>query len=320
MTWQSNSSSTEPTAQCNKTQEVFFLVAYAVVGALMFAGNAFVCLVFIASKKLRRNYMNIFLLSLSVSDMLMAVLVIPFYTVHCFQDCLHSLTHYCWLLSKARDFAFGATTLNICAITYDRYLAILRPLQYSTKMTRLRVAVVLSAVWLLPLVVATTRNVWYHTTEEQNRHLTGKLYDIAIIIVPVILSQTVMVLVNINIICKIQKHKKPARRFQALSAANQLNLLQAECKSTKEVSRLRKGTTSCVVVVLTFVACWLPKTVHNFSYVADTPDTVLSSPLFFRICFLFLFIQSSFNPFIYSFYRAQFRKAARTIITRWRGC
>ena len=311
-----NSSSPVNHHPCNKTQEVIFLVAYAVVGFLMFAGNAFVCFVFIAAKKLRRNNMNIFLLSLSVSDVLMAVLVIPFYTVHCFQDCPHFLTHHCWLMRKARDFALCTTTLNICAITYDRYLAILRPLQYCAKMTRVRVGAILAAVWLVPVAVAATRNTWYHTTDEQRRHLAGKLYDIGIIIAPVIIFQAVILVVNIKIICKIRKHRKPKLNVGAFSSPDQLQIVHIEQESkAADVSRLKRGTTSCVVIVLTFVACWLPKTVHNFSYVVDTPDAVLSSPLFFRISFLFLFIQSSFNPFIYTLYRAQFRQAARALIS-----
>ena len=64
----------------------------------------------------------------SVPDMLMALLIVPFYTVHCFRDYSLFLTTHCWLLKKARDFAMTATMLNTCAITYDRYLAILRPL------------------------------------------------------------------------------------------------------------------------------------------------------------------------------------------------
>ena len=113
---------------CNRVQELTFLISYAIVGVVMFFGNSFVCLVSLASKKLRRNFMNIFVSSLSVPDMLMALLIVPFYTVHCFRDCSHFLTPHCWLLRKARDFAMTATMLNTCAITYDRYLAILRPL------------------------------------------------------------------------------------------------------------------------------------------------------------------------------------------------
>ena len=319
----SNISSSLEQYQCYKTQEVIFIFAFAAIGILMLSGNAFVCVVFIAAKKLRRNNMNIFLLSLSVSDMLMAVLVIPFYTVHCFGDCSHFLSHHCWLLRKARDFALGTTTLNVCAITYDRYLAILQPLQYGRKMNRLRVGAILTAVWVIPVVVAATRNAWYHTVEENHRHLTVKLYDIAIIITPVILIQAVMLVVNIQIICKIHKHKRSAARRDHNSfdpSPGQLNGLQEESPLEKVSRRLKKGTTSCVVVVLTFVACWLPKTVHNLSYVVDPPNSVLSSPLFFRFCFLFLFIQSSFNPFIYTFYRAQFRQAARRIIAKWCRC
>lgn len=297
---------------CNKAQEIAFLISYTFVGVLMFFGNSFVCLVFLASKKLRRNFMNIFLLSLSVSDMLMAVLIVPFYTVHCFRDCSHFLTPHCWLLRKARDFALTATMLNTCAITYDRYLAILRPLQYGVKMTRLRVGAILTAVWLIPVVVAATRNFWNHSANgEERRHLTVKIYDVAVVIVPAILFQTVMLAVNIQIIRKIHQHKQATWKTDVKSCPSKL------IRDLKEISRLRKGTTSCVVVVLTFVISWLPKAVHNFSYVVDSPDPVLSSPLFFRICFLFLFIQSSFNPFIYTVYRAQFRKTARDIITKW---
>lgn len=276
----------------------------------MLIGNAFVSLVFIVTSKLRRNYMNIFLLSLSISDMLMAVLVIPFYTVHCFRDCPHSLTHFCWLLRKARDFALGATTLNICAITYDRYLAILRPLKYNAKMTKFRVILILAVVWLAPVVVAATRNAWYHSTEEEKmRHLTMKLFDVAIIITPVIIFQVVILVVHIKII-RILGQRNPGSRSGSRSSSSHLS------ESSVDVLRLRKGTTSCVLVVLSFVACWLPKTVHNFSYVVVTPDPVLSSPLFFRICFLFLFIQSSLNPFIYTLYRSRFRKASRTLLLR----
>lgn len=276
----------------------------------MLIGNAFVSLVFIVTSKLRRNYMNIFLLSLSISDMLMALLVIPFYTVHCFRDCPHSLTHFCWLLRKARDFALGATTLNICAITYDRYLAILRPLKYNAKMTKFRVILILAGVWLAPVVVAATRNAWYHSTEEEKmRHLTMKLFDVAIIITPVIIFQVVILVVHIKII-RILGQRNPGSRSGSRSSSSHLS------ESPVDVLRLRKGTTSCVLVVLSFVACWLPKTVHNFSYVVVTPDPVLSSPLFFRICFLFLFIQSSLNPFIYTLYRSRFRKASRTLLLR----
>lgn len=276
----------------------------------MLIGNAFVSLVFIVTSKLRRNYMNIFLLSLSISDMLMALLVIPFYTVHCFRDCPHSLTHFCWLLRKARDFALGATTLNICAITYDRYLAILRPLKYNAKMTKFRVILILAVVWLAPVVVAATRNAWYHSTEEEKmRHLTMKLFDVAIIITPVIIFQVVILVVHIKII-RILGQRNPGSRSGSRSSSSHL------AESPVDVLRLRKGTTSCVLVVLSFVACWLPKTVHNFSYVVVTPDPVLSSPLFFRICFLFLFIQSSLNPFIYTLYRSRFRKASRTLLLR----
>lgn len=66
---------------------------------------------------------------------------------------------------------------------------------------------------------------------------------------------------------------------------------------TAVLNQKRKGTIACVAVVLVFVVCWVPRAVYNFSFIINPPG--LTSPLFFRICFLFLFLQSSLNPFIY---------------------
>ena len=65
--------------------------------------------------------------------------------------------------------------------------------------TRLRVGVILTFVWLIPVVVAATRNFWYHSADgEEHRHVTVKLYDVAVVIVSLILFQTVVLAVNIQ--------------------------------------------------------------------------------------------------------------------------
>lgn len=69
---------------CNKIEEVIFLVFYVVVGIVMFFGNSFICVVFLVFRKFCYSFMNMFLLSLLVLDILMVVFVIFFYIVYCF--------------------------------------------------------------------------------------------------------------------------------------------------------------------------------------------------------------------------------------------
>lgn len=75
-----------------------------------------------------------------------------------------------------------------------------------------------------------------------------------------------------------------------------------------------KGNLACFVVVLVSVLCWLPRVFHNISLLFPREDLV--SPILIQLSLFFLFLQSSLNPFIYSFYRAEFRQAAIRLL----GC
>ena len=232
--------------------------------------------------------------SLAAWDILMSVLVVPFYSVYCGLGCEYSLRKYCWLMRGAKDFVKIGTTLNLYAITYDRYIAVLQPLQYSSKMTKKRVTAMLAVVWLLPMILAGIRNFWQHSGSETRARFSNKLYDSIIVLGVVVLLVILMLITNVNIMRAKRKQVEREKRDLQLNNA--------------ETSRRRKGTMACVAVVLVFAICWVPRTVYNFSFIIDPPG--LASPLFFRICFLFLFVQSSLNPLIYWFYRAEFRRAA----------
>ena len=187
---------------CNRVQELTFLISYAIVGVVMFFGNSFVCLVSLASKKLRRNFMNIFVSSLPVPDMLMALLIVPFYTVHCFRDKFTLFNNTLLAFEEGQRLCYDRHDVKHVRHylrSLPRHTA--AATRYGLKMTstRLRVGVILTFVWLIPVVVAATRNFWYHSADgEEHRHVTVKLYDVAVVIVALILFQTVVLAVNIQ--------------------------------------------------------------------------------------------------------------------------
>lgn len=289
---------------CNASTETLFFIFYSAVGTTIFIGNILACVVFLKTEKLRRSKMNVLLVSLAAWDILMAVLVVPFYGVYCGRGCEYSLTRFCWLMRGAKDCVKIATTLNLYAITYDRYIAVLQPLRYSSKMTSKRVAAILAVVWLLPVVLAGIRNFWQHSRSETR--FANKLYDSVIVLGFVVLLVILMLITNVRIMKAIRKQtEREKRNSQATTITAALN-------------QTRKGTNACIAVVLVFVVCWVPRAVYNFSFIINPPG--LTSPLFFRICFLFLFLQSSLNPFIYWFYRQEFRQAAFSLLKRRLNC
>lgn len=273
---------------CHTSTEILFFILYGVIGVIIFTGNLFSCVVFLTTEKLRRSKMNVLLVSLAVWDILMSVFVAPFYAVYCGRGCDYSLRNYCWLMRGAKDCVKIGTTLNLYAITYDRYIAVLHPLQYGSKITPKRVTSMLAVVWCLPMILASIRNFWQHSGSDTR--FANKLYDSIIVLGFVVLLVVLMLITNVKIMRAIRKQAEREKRDLQVSPQR------------------RKGTIACVTVVLVFVICWLPRAVYNFSYIVNPPG--LASPLFFRICFLFLFVQSSLNPLIYWFYRAEFRRAA----------
>ena len=108
---------------------------------------------------------------------------------------------------------------------------------------------------------------------------------------------------------------------RGLSEGNRVTVTDANSvsKSIRErnrrnISRRRKGTMSCVLIVLIFIISWLPRAFFNFCSLFGRSD--LASPLLRKLSLFFIFCQSSVNPIIYSFFRNDFRQAARRLIKR----
>ena len=138
---------------CSRLLDEAFLIAYLVLGVAIFVGNTFCCAVFLASPKLRRCYMNIFLVSHGFADIFVATLVIPGHCMFCtscskdfiFQRILDEGA--CRFLDAVKDYVWLASVFSLLGITYDRYSAVFQPLLYQCKMTSRTVVVCLLIIF-----------------------------------------------------------------------------------------------------------------------------------------------------------------------------
>lgn len=314
---------------CSFQLDLLFWVVNGIIGAAILLGNTFTCVVFLSRSHLRQNYMNIYLVSLAVADILMGLLVVPGFAAFC-SGCTYKWSEYCWLFGGARDIAFPATVLNLLAITYDRYLAVLRPLQYASTMTKRKVFSVLVAVWVTPLIVSSVRSIWQHSWESQAVKNAELVYNAILSTVFGFSPVPILLIVNLKIMRTIKSHGKrihvdmiegtslshtdPAPT-SGLNQEFTSNITIIE-QNRRNAYRRKKGTMSCVLVVLIFIISWLPRQFLNICILFGRRD--LTSPLLVKLSLFFLFFQSSVNPAIYSFYRNDFRQAARRLIKRQR--
>jgi len=299
-------SSDEPTQtmpSCNQSLELVFWILYGSTGVVILTGNVFTFIVFASTKRLRQSYMNVFLLSLAVADVLMAVFVVP-YTVLC-KGCISS--KYCWFMSSLKDIALGGTVFSLAAISVDRFLAVVRPLRYQNYITTTRVTFILIGIWCFSCTTALLRNAWLHTETAEEVHKIDTIYNSILIFAFALLPILIILGMNLKI---IQAIRRQSRRVQ--QERNRDTTKETNHESQLERSPARKGTLACVLVVFVFLVSWLPLAVTNFSFVFGRPDLVNAVSV--KVAWLFLFLQSSANPFIYSFCRSEFRQAAFKLI------
>ena len=142
-------------------------ILMAITAALIVILNTYVISLFVRKKNLRKKS-NLFLLSLTVSDELIGLIVIPFFiTGQMIQGTKKVAT---WpIAQKYNHISFIFLTLcsflcvsSLCAVTFDRCCHLCSPLKYQTKLTKSKVIAVLTAIWICCTVFALSSFIYYY--------------------------------------------------------------------------------------------------------------------------------------------------------------
>uniref|UniRef100_A0A672Z7A2 G-protein coupled receptors family 1 profile domain-containing protein n=1 Tax=Sphaeramia orbicularis TaxID=375764 RepID=A0A672Z7A2_9TELE len=121
-------------------------------------GNVLVCLSVLTERSLK-TATNYFIISLAVADLLLAVLVLPLYVYsevrNSCRNCIWTLnTYICDALMTMDVMLCTASILNLCAISVDRYIAVVVPLKYNRNQFSVRQLALIAATWVLSFGVA----------------------------------------------------------------------------------------------------------------------------------------------------------------------
>ncbi|KAK2157107.1 hypothetical protein LSH36_198g01016 [Paralvinella palmiformis] len=115
-------------------------------------GNVLVCIAVAIVRKLRTPS-NLLIVSLAVSDLLVAILVMPFAVTYEVMGMWQLGQTFCDAWTSLDVMLCTASILNLCMISIDRYSVITRPLQYAIKRTPKRMAMMIGAVWITSAVI-----------------------------------------------------------------------------------------------------------------------------------------------------------------------
>ncbi|KAF7213859.1 D(3) dopamine receptor isoform X1 [Nothobranchius furzeri] len=145
----------------------YYAMLYSVLILAIVFGNVLVCLAVLRERSLQTTT-NYLVVSLAVADLLVASLVMP-WVVYL------EVVGGAWLFSRLYCNIFvtldvmmcTASILNLCAISIDRYTAVVMPVLYNTThRSRKRVFTMIATVWVLAFAVSCPLLFGFNTTDD----------------------------------------------------------------------------------------------------------------------------------------------------------
>ncbi|XP_033002434.1 D(3) dopamine receptor isoform X1 [Lacerta agilis] len=164
--WQDNS--TEPGSP---QSHGYYALCYCILILAIVFGNVLVCLAVLRERSLQTTT-NYLVVSLAVADLLVATLVMPWVVYLEVMGGVWNFSRVCCDIFVTMDVMMcTASILNLCAISIDRYTAVVMPVhyQYSTGPSSCRrVSIMIAMVWLLAFAVSCPLLFGFNTTGDPN--------------------------------------------------------------------------------------------------------------------------------------------------------
>ena len=263
--------------------EATFLASVNVIFSLCgIFGNVLVFIVVARNRQLH-TVSNMFITSLALADLLVCLVAQPMYAVF-----LYGLPPNPAYSSTRKTFSYIsvlASISNLAAVTIDRYVAIVSPMQYQLKANFKSALILLCFIWVVSLGLGIPSGI-----DESIRHITV-YYILALVVI------IVPIYVRIYFIA----------RGQARVIARQVEHIEKDLKTKGERENIAAKTIGNVLGL--FIICWLPVIVipmiFRYSANSRTVRKLLKWAQTLALC------SSAVNPIIYSLKTQIFKKELR---------
>lgn len=135
-------------------------------------GNSLVIIAVSLYRKLRKSISNSFIVSLAVADLLLAILVLPFSVLEEIFGYWLFQREVCQIWLMIDISVCTSSILHLCAISFDRYIAIAHPLRYPHLMTHKRSRIICLSMWILSFLICFPALIRWDDDPESTEHLS----------------------------------------------------------------------------------------------------------------------------------------------------
>ena len=259
------------------------LIAILIVLTLL--GNLLVMTAFCLYKELR-TITNYFLVSLSLADLLTALLAMPIFMVSRFsEDNLFPGGAVFYEVWRSIDIICGTASIwNLCLVSLDRFLAVVSPLRHLVILTTARAKAVIVLVWAISVALSGLL------------HLNWSYKGILITIVSFVLPLVIIIFSYVKIY-QVTTRSCVLRR----SGGTQL---KRDIRSAKQM----------VLVISVFILCWVGFFVLTLILSTKKSMSSTINPAILDILKSLTYLNSCINPLLFTMVSRKLKKAITELL------
>lgn len=300
-----------------EVNEVILTLVFSLFALTDIFGNTLVCLVILKTRfklqfTLGKTAMDYLLVNLAISDILLAVFVLPRYVFN------HAFRHptgiegdfLCKFLSGGALIWVGgaASVFSLLLVAVDRFCAVVYPHRHDRRISTAKLPFLLTSCWIFTILLNLPLFLVMKYDETQNfcvenwpENFLPRAYGILWLLYGGLLPIPIMGYLYIRIVCALwfgRPLSKSSRQINHLSAA--------------QLSK-RKATKLCVTVTAIYTVCWMPILVlYIISF--HSPTFVQYGSITYKASVAMTCLNSSVNPFVYTLQSARFRKYVKELL------
>ncbi|XP_048512367.1 tachykinin-like peptides receptor 86C isoform X2 [Athalia rosae] len=297
-------------------EKLSWALIFAAMLLVAIGGNTIVMWIVLAHRRMR-TVTNYFLVNLSVSDLMMSLLNCVFNFIFMLNSDWPFGAVYCTVNNFVANVTVASSVFTLVAISFDRYMAIVRPLQH--RMSRRRALLAVAMIWFASALLALP--CLLYSTTMTRRYSNGQTRIVCYMMWPdgrypnsmreyiynlVFLGVTYLVPVTVMAVCYT---------LMGLELWGSKSIGEHTQRQKESMKSKRKVVRMFIIVVTIFAVCWLPY--HGFFIFAYHHRSFTNSIYVQHVYLAFYWLAMSnamVNPIIYYWMNNRFRVYFQQII------
>ena len=306
--------STKPPESVDMESRVFVTILYGIITLMSLVGNSLVIVTFALDKHMR-SVTNVFILSLAIADLLVTFALVPFNLGMVFSSYWIFGRFACKLVPFFMTFSIASSSLTLCSIALDRYVAIVHPHILKGLQNPKPAGIFLAVIWIVSVLCSVPNVVFYDVKKVEFKCPVPEdkfacVWPKSKYKEPLQLWMTLITLFIIPLLLMSFAYTKVGYHLWIRKPVGiRRNSLENTVKKKKVIKML-------VIVMLAFVICWSPIMILNaFVEIGNQANVSVSVIIYLKTYLQCLSLMNCcINPVIYTFMNKRFRDTFATYL------